>query len=90
MDAEQEKVCREEADGYLRKPFQVDTFNDTIVAGVSRRLKLNELSELVADQKKVSDLLSGKIKVENVKSLKDPAKAKEILTDLATKINLAS
>jgi len=90
MDIEQEKVCREEADGYLRKPFQVDTFNDTIVAGMSRRLKLNELSQLVADKKKVTDLLSGKIKVENIKSLKDPQKAKDILSELAVKINLAS
>ena len=90
MDSEQEEICRTEADGYLKKPFQVDTFNNTILAGIARREQLTQLTEMIPDKKKVADLISGKIKISSIRNLKDTEKATLILNNLTQKINLAS
>lgn len=66
-----------EADGYLRKPFDVDQLHDFINNGLTRREKMKQLATLVSDKKQLRNLLKGTVKVEKVikKDQQDEAKA---------------
>ena len=66
-----------EADGYLRKPFNVDQLHDFINSGLLRREKMKQLATLVSDKKQLRNLLKGTVKIEKVikKDQQDEAKA---------------
>ena len=66
-----------EADGYLRKPFNVDQLHDFINNGLLRREKMKQLATLVSDKKQLRNLLKGTVKLEKVikKDQQDEAKA---------------
>ncbi|NRA44753.1 MAG: response regulator [Oligoflexales bacterium] len=66
-----------EADGYLRKPFNVDQLHDFINNGLLRREKMKQLASLVSDKKQLRNLLKGTVKIEKVikKDQQDEAKA---------------
>lgn len=90
MEPEQEQTCNTEADGFLKKPFEVDSFNNMVTAGMLRRDKMIRLTQIVNDKKKVAELISGKIKLSNVRGLKNNDAAQELITLLSEKINIAS
>ncbi|MFK7825391.1 MAG: response regulator [Oligoflexales bacterium] len=72
-----EEELLNEADGYLRKPFNVDQLHDFINNGLLRREKMKQLATLVSDKKQLRNLLKGTVKLEKVikKDQQDEAKA---------------
>ncbi|MEZ4741344.1 MAG: response regulator [Bdellovibrionota bacterium] len=62
-DQEEEK---EDADGFLRKPFAVDDLHNFLDKGMQRREQLKKLHELIPDKKIFRDLMRGKTKIEKV------------------------
>lgn len=73
---------KDEADGYLRKPFQVDELHDFIRHGIELRDQYKRLSECLTDKASFRDLLKGKIKLEKAVQEGELAKAKEIIESL--------
>ncbi len=66
LTAEQENVTEEVADGFLRKPFSVDELHGLIEVGMEKREKLKVLKGIIADNKKLRDILRGKAKIKSL------------------------
>jgi len=90
MDDEQEEICHLEADGFLKKPFEVDTFNFMVNAGKLRREKMVQLDQIINDRKKLSELISGKVKLANLRAFKNNDLAHSLLNEIMIKIKMAS
>ena len=82
LEPEEEKII-EESDVYLRKPFDMEELHKFIVRGLSLRVKMKKLVELVDDDKKMRKLIKGKIKLEKVvKEEENLALAQELLKEV--------
>jgi CheY-like chemotaxis protein len=62
----QEQIAEVDADGYLRKPFNVDDLHDFINGGIAMREKYKIIAEKIVEKKFFRRLLKGKIKAEKV------------------------
>ena len=83
LDEDQIKIAEEDADGYLRKPFELDDLHAFIDMGMEMRERYKRLAELLPDKKQFRDVLSGKSKLERlVKEAEPQQEAKEILAEL--------
>lgn len=58
LSDEQRRICEEDADGYLRKPFNVDALHSFIDSGMTRREKLIALAEALKDKAMIRPLLA--------------------------------
>ena len=61
LDEAQIQVCREDADGYLRKPFNADDFRVFIDKGMKLRDTFKEMAAIMRDPKNFRALLRGEI-----------------------------
>jgi len=81
LNPEQEEK-KDEADGYLRKPFAVDDLHSFIDAGMERRERLKKLHELIPDKKVFRDVMRGKTKIEKAAPSEKREEAVTLFTDL--------
>lgn len=61
LEDEQLRACQEDADGYLRKPFNADDFRMYIDKGMKLREAFKEMSAIMRDRKNFRALLRGEI-----------------------------
>lgn len=61
LDEQQVQVCREDADGYLRKPFNADEFREYIDKGMKLRESFKNMAAIMRDPKNFRALLRGEI-----------------------------
>ncbi|MEY4631967.1 MAG: hypothetical protein RIQ81_2087 [Pseudomonadota bacterium] len=61
LDDAQLLACQEDADGYLRKPFNADDFRIYIDKGMKLRESFKEMSAIMRDRKNFRALLRGEI-----------------------------
>lgn len=61
LDEEQARLCLEESDGYLRKPFSFDDLHAFIDKGMKLRDSFKEMAAIMRDPKNFRALLRGKI-----------------------------
>lgn len=61
LDEEQSRLCLEEADGYLRKPFAFEDLHAFIDKGMKLREAFKEIAQTMRDPKNFRALLQGKI-----------------------------
>ena len=84
LDPEEEKIAFA-ADGYLRKPFDIDQLHEFISGGITQREHMKKLLSLVKDEKKLRKIMNGKIKLEKaIKSEQDRELARNILQEIKT------
>ncbi len=81
LSEDETKIADEDADGYLRKPFNVDDLHAFIEHGMVLRDKYKKLASFLADKKIIRDILRGKVKLE--KAVTDKANVKEAVELLA-------
>lgn len=62
----QEELADGEADGYLRKPFNVDDLHAFIDRGMTMREKYKKIASKLTERKQFRRLLKGKVKLERV------------------------
>jgi len=79
LSDEEKKLCEEDADGYLKKPFSVDELHAFIDNGMKLREQYLKLLALIPDKKHFRDLISGKFKIEKIADAAQRAEAKAIL-----------
>jgi len=79
---EERKICEEDTDGYLKKPFSVDELHAFIDSGMQLREQYVKLLAMLPDKKHFRDLLSGKFKVEKIADTAQRNEAKTILASL--------
>lgn len=70
------------ADGYLRKPFDMQKLHDFITKGLVLREKMLALAELLNDKKGLAGLLQGEVNLEKVCTAEQRARASELLSEL--------
>lgn len=87
---EQQEICNNEADGFLRKPFTVDELHGFIESGMQLREKYVRLAAMLPDKKHFRNLLSGKFKTEKIANKADRTEAESILADLRSPMRSAS
>ena len=69
----------DEADGYLRKPFEVDALHAFINKGMEIREQYKRLIDCIPDKQNFRDVLRGKIKLEKAVNAEHIEIAKEII-----------
>jgi two-component system NtrC family response regulator len=69
----------DDADGYLRKPFEVDALHQFISTGMEIREQYKRLLECIPDKQSFRDVLRGRIKLEKAVNPEHLAAAKEII-----------
>jgi DNA-binding response OmpR family regulator len=62
----QEELAEVEADGYLRKPFNVDDLHAFIDRGMAMRDKYKKIASKLIERKHFRRLLKGKVKIDRV------------------------
>ncbi len=82
LDAEQEAYCKEHADGFLRKPFDVDDLHSIIELNLQKRRDLLALQLLCKNPKSFKDLLTGKASLDKTVKKQDIQQATEIYASL--------
>lgn len=82
LDDQQNKEAQEYADGFLRKPFSIDELHGAIDSGFNKRDILKKLGTIVANNKNLLKLVSGKLKVEDVVAEESQSEAAELFRTL--------
>lgn len=80
-DSEQETI-EIKADGYLKKPFDIDDLHHFIDRGIKIREAYVELHTIVPDKKKFLELLQGKRQFRFIKDEEQRERAQEIMTQV--------
>lgn len=78
----QKSAVEEKADGFLRKPFSIDSLHDFIDRGMQVRDYYKELLEIVQDKKKFSELVQGKRQLRCIKDEDHRARAQELMANI--------
>ena len=78
----QSNALETKADGYLRKPFDIDNLHAFIDRGVQLRQHYKDLLEIVGDNKKFLELIQGKRQLKFLKDDEKRKQAQEILEQL--------
>lgn len=87
----QEEIAEDEADGYLRKPFNVDDLHDFIDRGMAMREKYKLISSKMIEKKYFRRLIKGKIKAEKVVfDQGEKSNLESLLADLPAPLKKAS
>jgi DNA-binding NtrC family response regulator len=73
----------DEADGYLRKPFQVDELHNFINRGMEIREQYKKLIECIPDKQSFREVLKGKIKLEKAVAPESIEVAKQIIAGIS-------
>jgi DNA-binding response OmpR family regulator len=82
LDEQQNKEAHEYADGFLRKPFSIDELHGAIDSGFTKRDVLKKLATIVANNKNLLKVVSGKLKVEDVVPEENQTEATELYKTL--------
>jgi len=82
LDEKQEKVIAKQADGFLRKPFDIDELHALLQKGMEKRGILKELAELVADKKNLRDVLNGRARLSRFVDGPEKERGTELLVEL--------
>jgi CheY-like chemotaxis protein len=82
LDEKQEKAIEKHADGFLRKPFNIDELHELLQKGMDKRDKLKELADLIADKKNLRDVLNGRARISRFVDGEEKERGSQILGEL--------
>lgn len=78
ISEEDEKLLSTEADGFMRKPFDVDQLHSFIDSGIEKRGLLLKLKNMLKDDHSIDRILKGKVKVESFVAKENAIEAREL------------
>jgi len=86
LNEKQQSTVDEFADGYVKKPFDVDELHLAIKKGLEKREGLKYISELIKSKKNLRDVIQGKMKPKKfVDNPEELAKVEELLLGMNIK-----
>lgn len=84
LTPEQEHACDNEADGFLRKPFQVDDLHAFISHGMDLREAYVKITQLLPDKKHLRAALAGDFPSKKIKDAEARKQLEALLASLET------